>query len=363
MKSKHKYLVGEEVNGLIIISQEIDTKYNYKTYMVQSIRYPEAPKYMVYETSLVKGKGDSYLPGCGRVFEGNSLYSKKEYRKYIVDIEQAKTISPNHSKKILMQCPECHKQKHITPHTLLKQGFSCSTCSKNTSYPELFMLSYFEIMNIEFEYQVRFDDFNKYIFDFKIELNNNIYLIETHGIAHYNSNHNWYKSTHDSDIAKRKYCKENNIKLIELDCSRSNFDFISKSIEDNDILPNILSMNKKDILKDIESNKRYPVKDIIKLYKHGKSTYYIANKYNVSNVTVSNILKKNGIKIQSYNQRLDKKVKCTTSGKIFNSVAEASKYYNVARSSIRKSCNDNTKSAGKHPNTKEKLYWEFIATN
>lgn len=358
MKKAHIFNIGETINGLIIVDKARDEKYNYKTYEVQSITYPDAPTYFMFETSLTKGRGDGYLPGGGRVYEGNSLYSKKEYRKYIVDIEQSKTISPSHSKKITMKCPECNNIKRIAPHILLKQGLSCSLCSKNISYPELVVLSYGEVKNLNLQHQVVFNDLPNRRIDFYSE---KIGVIETHGRAHYEENKMMnHKNTIESDIEKRKYCKEKGLRLIELDCRYSDFDFIIDNINKCKHLPNITKKDEVEILKVMEQNKRYPVKEMIELYNEGNTTYQIAKKYNISHATAGNILKRNGVELKNASIKRRKQVKCINTKETFNSLTEASEYYKVERSGIRNACNGKAKSAGKHPITEEKLTWEFI---
>lgn len=98
-KKPHAYNIGEEVNGLKIVEQirEINGKRR-KGYVVQSVKYPEAPTYKVPEYDLLKGNGDGYIRGL-RVFEGNSFYSIKHLRRYIVDVEKAKQVTPSSNKK------------------------------------------------------------------------------------------------------------------------------------------------------------------------------------------------------------------------------------------------------------------------
>ena len=55
-----------------------------------------------------------------------------------------------------------------------------------------------------------------------------------------------------------------------------------------------------------------------------------------------------------------RKVQCVTTGKIFNTIKEASKYYFISIPSITMCCRGKTKSAGKHPDTGEKLIWKYI---
>ena len=55
-----------------------------------------------------------------------------------------------------------------------------------------------------------------------------------------------------------------------------------------------------------------------------------------------------------------KKVKCITTGEIFDSIADAKRKYNVYSSGISDCCKGKQKSAGKHPVTGEKLIWKYV---
>lgn len=55
-----------------------------------------------------------------------------------------------------------------------------------------------------------------------------------------------------------------------------------------------------------------------------------------------------------------KRVICITTGEVFNSICEAGRHYNVSQPNISKCLRGERKSAGKHPLTGEKLFWEFL---
>lgn len=55
-----------------------------------------------------------------------------------------------------------------------------------------------------------------------------------------------------------------------------------------------------------------------------------------------------------------RKVKCLTTGEIFETIAEASRKYHLDRSSISACCRGKRKSIGKDPKTNEKLIWIYI---
>lgn len=54
-----------------------------------------------------------------------------------------------------------------------------------------------------------------------------------------------------------------------------------------------------------------------------------------------------------------KKVLCVTTGEVFPSVCEAGRHYGVPQPNISKVLKGERKSAGKHPQTKEKLIWQW----
>ena len=54
-----------------------------------------------------------------------------------------------------------------------------------------------------------------------------------------------------------------------------------------------------------------------------------------------------------------KKVKCLTTGVEFESMSAAARFYNIPQGNISKALRGERKSAGKHPETGEKMYWAW----
>lgn len=54
------------------------------------------------------------------------------------------------------------------------------------------------------------------------------------------------------------------------------------------------------------------------------------------------------------------KVKCTTTGQIFNSIQEAKEYFNIKGFNISSVCQGKRKYCGVDPKTGEKLQWEYV---
>lgn len=367
-KRKYKYQVGEVVNGnLKIVEQGWHIQKSggkRKGYTVQSVNYPDAPTYTISEIKLNSGQGCSYTQGS-RIYKGNSLYSVEHVRPFLVDIEEAKAISKGSHKKIVFKCPECSKERYTEVRQVVYQSYYCPSCDRGTSYPELFMMAYLEVKGIKYEYQKVFHDLPNRRFDFYIEKYG---VVETHGRQHYSNDGTMldYNRTQKSDKEKKEYCKNNTIPYIEIDARESTFKYIRDSIN-NSMLPNISEKEEIIILKYIENNKRYPVREIIELYNKCKNAVEVGNHFGVSRDIVAGVLRRNNIKLvnkTTYGKRgghiLSRKIKCLTTGEIFNCIVDANDKYNISTGCISRTCSGKRKSAGKHPITGEKLRWVYV---
>ena len=357
----HLYEVGEKVNGMKIIKQirDNDTRSSIKSYIVESLSFPNAPHYKISESNLNQSKSCAYSRGI-RIFEGNSLWSHTGIRANVINVEEAKMIAPNHNKPILFKCSnkECNHTKEMKPSVLVKNGFACTICSKGTSYPELFFMSYVEAKKIPFEYQVKFEDSLRRI-DFKVVIDGVSYFFECNGLQHY-KNIGWkdaHKKTKISDEIKRQYSKSVDIELIELDCRESTFEFIKQSINNNVILPNITEEDESLVLKIMSNNERYPIAEIVEKYTVKKmSTPAISEELKLSCSIINKVLTNQKIPLRG----CGKKVKCLEMGCIFETITEAGRTIGIHESAITMVCRGQRKSAGKHPITGEKLTWEYV---
>ncbi len=309
--SSHVFSIGEVVNESLLIVKHIKVKngnYTCKGYVVKSLNYPDDKNdYEISEYNLKNGQGCGYTAGK-RVCSESSLWSKTKYREYIIDIEEAKQISYNSAKEIMFRCP-CGEEKKMKVYNFVNHKFRCSTCSKGISYPEQMLMSYLKVKNIEYEYQVKFDNSLRRI-DFKIILDGNIYFLECNGLQHYqkiSDGGTWinaYERTVKSDNIKKQYAKDNDIKIIWLDCRESSFKFIQHSIFKNEHLPNINNNEIDKMLKLMEDNSKYDIELIVKLYTIDKlSTVQIAKLIGVSHSTIGKILKNNGVKIRNHGKK------------------------------------------------------------
>ena len=327
--------------------------------------------------------------------EQKNINSFTNGKQYNIDCNQCKSIGNTHphlinflvnkddawkysfgsNKKVLMKCPNCGFEKKRAIYKLIDNGIGCDKCSDGVSYPEKFVFNLFEqLLNDNFQTQLSKKDFkwcNNYKYDFYIDEIECI--IETHGMQHYEDKNGHWDSLEivkTNDRNKEELAKENMINnYIILDCRKSDLNWIKNSIM-NSKLPKLLKFKEKDIdwLKCHEYACSSLVKIACDLWNSGiKNLSYIAKLMKLSSASIRNHLKQ-GVKLNwcDYDSRIAltnkdyqcKKIICLTTNEIFNSILEASKKYKIRKESISGCCrNDTNKSAGRHPETNEKMVW------
>lgn len=344
--NKHRYAVGEIVNGLEILEHTYVKDARNNNALAYKVKCVVTKKeYVQTQFNMSYGYGSKYLAG-NQVWEDNWLYNEKHLHKFIKNPEDLKKVSIASDKKILCVCPNCKAEKYIIANSLYRYGLSCDNCRPTMSYPERFMKAYLQVKNIEFIYQYRTGDIRRFIDFYLPQLN---IAIETHGGQHYENHANswWAKNAKivvESDNYKRQYCKENNIKLVELDCRKSYFNYIKDSVNNTE-LPDILPEDEKLIKIEISSTRfNSDELKILEDYKAGKSSNSISKKYGVHIKTVTNIARRHGV---YKNRDRHKRVKCINTGKIYDSIADASRDLGIPATSISNYLNGKKKYAGK----------------
>ncbi len=355
VKKPYLYEVGEIVNETLKIVEQIRVKktekYTQKGYIVKSLIYPsDKNDYEMTEGNLKAGQGCAYVAGQ-RVCPENSLWGVESIRSHIIDINEAKQTTSQSAKPILFKCSTdgCDVTKIIRTDSLVNQGFSCLKCSTHVSYGERLVLSVDEYFDLGLEYQKRLPGLENLIFDFVDYPNKKVYEIQ--GLQHYKPN-DFYGGVEQfgkqkaSDLIKRNYCESIGWTYVAIDARKSDFNFIKDNINACEHLPTIKKEDEKFIMELIERNSKYNVAEIIKLYVVDKlTTYQIGEIYNKSNVTVGNILKRNGIKLID-GGKPKCKIRCIETGMIFPSTHQASRETGLSQANISAVCNGKRKTAG-----------------
>lgn len=292
------------------------------------------------------------------------FYTRKEFHKYFKNPEILKGIGSSSREYLECVCPYCGTERKNTPVNLIKRGFRCNVCDVKLSYPEKFMATLLRMNNIKFETQKRFKDCrnkSELPFDFYIPEKN--LIIETHGEQHYEYRKEaryCSKSTFINDKIKVKYCKDNGIQLIVVDCRQSEFYYIHNSIK-NSPLSFLLENINENILKTeiIESHKYKNIKEIISDYKKGVSFLQLENKYNINRKTICSLMKKAGVYApRGGSKNNGKKVICLNNLKVYDTTTEAAHDVGLKRgSNISAVCNGYRKYSGMING--EYLKWQY----
>lgn len=308
--------------------------------------------------------------GCYSITK-EKIIDLKYLHPYIKDLNTCYNLTPQSNKSTICNCPHCGIEKTMRIQTLYIQGFSCPMCSKG-SMGEKQTQAILESSNLKIfeDYfpQKTFDGLvskkgNLLRYDFYIPEHN--ILIEVQGAQHYEEVKLWgdLKETNYTDDLKRKYAKNNNYTLIEIDSRKGKLENIHSQLLQ--YCP-FLNKNIKDARKELHNikNNRWDYKDIVDSYSDGKgeSITSIGKRYNATQTTMRRILQDMGVykQKQPSTQSVSRKVKCITTGEIFLSINKACKEYNVSRGNMWKVLNEKISYCGKHPVTGEKLQWEYV---
>lgn len=287
------------------------------------------------------------------------LWDVESVRGNIIDEQEAKETLYKNGNKLLFKCDsdDCENTKMMAVQDLTRRGYSCPTCSKGTSYGQLAFQSYQAHFKLGYESEKTLKTLDDRRVDFvKFDDNENVLnFVEIQGVQHTNVNHIWYEDSHEQDIAKRKWAKENNILMIEIDMRISSWGYFKEQINKCEYLPSIKGGDETAILEIMELNKRYPTKEIIDAYLRArKSTVKIAKYYGYDSQTINNILTRNNVELRDAKTKGGKMVRCIETGKIYQSTMEAQRQTGISNKSISACLTGRRNSAGGY-------HWEYLS--
>ena len=287
--------------------------------------------------------------------------------KYLNNPEDGYNVTCGSRRILEWKCPICGHIQSRKIHTIKANGFICEICNDGFSKPEKFMRSVLIQLGIDFEMQAKFEWAKNKKYDFYFDG----IICETHGLQHYEHGFqcNGARTLEEeqlNDAYKEKVAKENGFNddtYIVIDCRKTDKEWIKNSILHSKLADyydlSIIDWDKceKDTLSSI-------VIEICNLWNLGYSTSDIKRKMHLSKNTSTvskylNICNNLGLcnydPKQSQKDGSNHKVVCLNTREIFESIAIAEGIYNVQN--ISGCCIGQTKSAGKHPKTKEPLVW------
>lgn len=323
------------MKGLIEVGRGCDFKFNigyvsgdievvdrYKKLKFRKGRNPENEKRYKYkcnkcgwedgdvsESNLKRGTGCSSCSGR-TVTPMNNIWSNARWMCKWISEEDAKRYTPQSGKSITVVCPDCGKEKIVQINNIYhRRSIQCS-CGDGTSYPEKFMMSVLNQLDVEFEGQLskaKFEWCGDKKYDFYIFNNNTI--IETHGIQHYKDSKRGrsLKEEQENDKLKRELAFKHGInKYIIIDCRYSDLEYIKNNIIKSE-LANIFDLSKIDWIKCEEYALKNRIKEVAQMWNNKKThetTVDIAKKCGLSRSTIYKYLNKaNKLKWCNYDSR------------------------------------------------------------
>ena len=162
--------------------------------------------------------------------------------KLLKDKNNAVKYCATSGERIDFICPDCGQEHRKRIATVVKSGLPCQ-CSDGVSYPNKFMYSLWRQIGVFFRTEISFDWSMSRRYDGYIEFNGYKIIVEQHGEQHYSKpimakgKCRSIEEEHRNDILKRQLALDNGIDLyFEIDCRKSNVDYIRKSVIESGIL-------------------------------------------------------------------------------------------------------------------------------
>ena len=312
-------------------------------------------------------------PSISRVIPGfNDIHTTRpDVEEWMHNKEDAYKYSMSSKEKILWDCPDCKNTFEERICNVNSNRLSCPFCSDGISYPNKFMYnSLYQIKDdldfLEREYNPDWCKFefkgNKRCgkYDVYFGIDGQRYIVEMDGgLGHGNKVHTNSLLSQDEllqiDLIKDKLAQEQGIQVIRIDC---NYKTDNKYTY---ILNNVLNSDLKDIIDlskiDFDLSNKNSVSSLIvkagELWNQGLTAGQIRKELKIGEGTVTSYLKTaSEIGVCDYSVEKSKarskyrKVYCTTTDIVFESITSAAKTYDTNRDGINKCCKGIKKSSG-----------------
>ena len=274
------------------------------------------------------------------------------------------------------KCPDCGCIiKNISINKVNNDHLVCKSCSDGISFPERVLTNVLLFVEDDFINHKRFPWSDNKIYDCYIEKYS--MLIEMQGQQHTKKGFDsmggrTLEEEKENDIYKEKLAKRNKIKnYILIDAVYSDFNLIKNNILKSD-LKYFYDLTNLDWDKIHLNSLKSIVVLCANLWNNGKTAEQITNELKLSKSGVSKYLKRaKSLDLCDYDSLKEKELSyikmheassvsciCLNTLKEFNSMSDASSFYNVEVSSISSCCLGKRKSAGKFND--EKLTWMYL---
>lgn len=320
-------------------------------------------------------------------YEKSLKFTHPEIDKLLVDEKAGLKLSHGSRKEEIFKCFECKNTEKKIVANVVRQGFSCSVCSDKFPYPEKYMISVLNQLDVNYEIHTKFEWSDNRIYDFYIPSINTI--VETNGGQHYFDDGFKYvggktlAEEQVNDKYKQEMAAQNGIsEYVVIDCRYSDFEFINNSIL-NSKFGKMFDMSSVDWMKAHEFACKTLVKEVCILWNKLKSVKKISGICKISSCTTIRKYLKQGALIGwcDYNSK-EERIKTMHSNLIksqmnrrrkivqltneinfikeWDSIADVSSKLNIPTSSISSVCRGKSKSAGSYKWMYKEDYENYI---
>lgn len=354
---KYQYDIGDivsfnETNFKILSQRRIDNKTGYLVECLACGYIHEKRQ------SSLDLKRECACCSCRIVVKGinNASHLYPHINQFLVNKEDGENLTPyDVHKPVKTKCPNCGYVNDKSRMVKLCKDFKCTQCMSG-SRAERIVTNILKNGKYNFESQFIVGD---YRYDYYIPFLN--MLLEVDGEQHRVEVKHFKISLKEQQLID--YKKEQlahslgyTFKRIDIDTYESIESIIKKL--------SFLEFDKTNIynyLLDTEFvqfvelyNQGFLMKNIKKILNtHKKRVSHMAELASSLNLIVYN-------KEDSKYRHSIRKIKCVTTGQIFNTITDAEKFYNLSQGNVGKVCRGKANYAGRHPDTNEPLQWEFI---
>lgn len=286
----------------------------------------------------------------------NASHLYPHIKQYLVNQEDGENLTPyNVHVPIKVKCPNCNYVNDKTRMFRLCKEFRCTRCMAG-SRGERIVANMLKNGGYEYKPQISIDN---YFYDFYIPSIN--MLLEIDGEQH-REEVKFFKTTleeqREIDRKKEELATSlgYNFKRIEIDTY--------ESIESIAVKMDFIEFNQNNLYDYLIDNQ---LMDFVELYNNGVPMNKIQialNKHKARVTYLANLASTLGLieydKEDSKYRHSVRKVRCVTTGEVFETIKEAESFYNLSQGNIGKVCRGKVKSAGKHPITNAPLTWEYV---
>lgn len=275
----------------------------------------------------------------------NSIWASqyKEYFSHYMSEGQMQQYMPQGSQKIEVICPDCGTKKEIRIRDLFRQGLGC-ICNDKISFANKFVFNVLKQINarVKSEYSPKWacgKKYDDYLLDYNL-------IIENHGRQHYEecslTKRTLIEEQKNDDFKKHMALSNGVDYYVILDCRCSTKEHIKNSIMES-ILPSILQFKDTDIDWDQASIFAHTnlIRETATLFNNGMRAKEISKILCVNRTCVCRWLNiATQLNLCNYQPREEvkiscsKKVLCVELNKVFNSLAEAARYFNTTVANI-----------------------------